>query len=122
MRQLLITMAALSVLTAGCSHNSTKTEASPAAPAKATAATDGADKSKSEVKTKEPLGDSRVQCSKKGDERILEVREKDKGCELGYTKAGKENVVATGSHGTTYCTKTMEKIQEKLKAAGYDCK
>jgi hypothetical protein len=68
------------------------------------------------------MAGTKVECSTKGDTRTLELREKGKGCELAYTKAGKEGVVASAAHGTDYCQKAFDKLRDKLKGAGYDCK
>ena len=119
MRQWFVVISSLGILLSGCSHTGAKKEAAAApanTPAKETPAP------KVEAKAPADTGVTRLECSKKNDDRALEVREKDKGCELGYTKSGKETVVATGSHGTTYCTKAMDKIKDKLVAANYDCK
>ncbi len=65
---------------------------------------------------------AKAECSTKGDSRILEVRQAGKGCELAYTKNGKEDVVASAASGSAYCETTMNKIRERLKGAGFDCK
>jgi hypothetical protein len=65
---------------------------------------------------------TRAECSTKGDSRILEVRGAGKGCELAYTKSGKEDIVASAANGRNYCETTMNKIRDRLKAAGFECK
>lgn len=64
---------------------------------------------------------TKLECAKKSDKRVLEVRAKDKGCELAYTKNGQEAVVASGRAGLAHCEGSREKIVEKLKTAGYTC-
>lgn len=66
-------------------------------------------------------GATKVECKIKGDVRALEVRTKDKGCEIAYTKAGQENVVGSSQNGTAHCEGILNKIKEKLTAAGYAC-
>ena len=65
---------------------------------------------------------SKVECSTKGDSRVLELRAKGKGCELAYTKNGQEGIVATSGNGSAYCENTMNKIRDRLKGSGFDCK
>jgi hypothetical protein len=64
----------------------------------------------------------KAECVSKSEHRFLELRAKDKGCELAYTKGGAEKIVASGSHGMNYCEKAKDKLADKLKAAGYQCK
>lgn len=71
----------------------------------------------------EPIaGPTKIECSTKGDERILELRTKGKGCELGYTKGGQEGIVASAANGTSYCETTLNKIRDRLKGSGFECK
>lgn len=65
---------------------------------------------------------AKVECSTKGDSRVLELRPKNKGCELAYTKNGQEGIVATSGNGSAYCENTMNKIRDRLKGSGFDCK
>lgn len=120
MRQLSFIILAAALISTGCSHKDKKPDAPLMADAKATAQKT-AEKAKGEVK-KATSSDTKVECSVKGDERILEVRDKGKGCELAYTKAGKEGVVASAANGKEYCSKALEKLREKLKGSGYVCK
>ena len=60
-------------------------------------------------------------CTKDSDKRVLEVVAKGSGCELSYTKAGKASVVSSSSQGTTYCEKSLKKVQDKLEKAGFNC-
>ena len=64
---------------------------------------------------------TKVECKNKGETRTLEVRGKDKGCETAYTKSGAENVVGSSQNGTSHCEGIMNKIKDKLIAAGYTC-
>jgi len=115
----------MALLAVGCGHSEHKADApassAKSAPAatKTTAAKTADSKSKA---TSDPSDSTKVECFVKGDERILEVRAKDSGCELAYTKAGKEGIVASASHGTEYCQKALDKLADKLKGAGYECK
>src|SRR4051794_20407958 len=100
---LIITFAALAGI--GCSHAEKKSET--VADAKAAVAAP-VEKTKAEA-TKATTGSgTKVECSVKGDSRTLEVRTKDKGCELAYVKAGKEGIVASAAHGSEYCDKAFE--------------
>jgi len=64
---------------------------------------------------------TKVECKLKAETRTLEVRGKDKGCETAYTKGGAENVVGSSQNGTAHCEGIMNKIKDKLAAAGYTC-
>ncbi len=63
----------------------------------------------------------KIECKLKNEARSLEVRAKDKGCEVAYTKAGQENVVGSSMNGTTHCEGIATRIKEKLVASGYTC-
>jgi len=108
----------LSTSLIGCSHQAKKSEATVPANAKA----ESAAKTETKAQAADKSSSTKVECSVKGDERVLEVRGKGSGCELAYTKAGKEGVVASAAHGTDYCEKSLEKLRDKLKGAGYECK
>lgn len=72
------------------------------------------------IKTGQTKG--KFNCSSKGDVRVLDVREVDKGCELMYTKAGNDSIVATAqNNGTAHCETVAEKIKSKLTDAGFSC-
>lgn len=60
-------------------------------------------------------------CESGTDSRTLEVRKKKVGCDLSYTRFGKEKIVSSGKHGTKRCEKSMDKIIKKLKAQKYTC-
>jgi hypothetical protein len=116
MRILSLAVLAAAVLTAACSHDSKKADAPPETKAPVM------EKAKADAAKAEATDGTKVECAVKGDSRILEVRAKGNGCELGYTKAGKEGIVASAAHGTDYCQKAFEKLRDKLKGSGYDCK
>jgi len=134
MRSLLLISALGGILTIGCAHKSEKPDQT-TAPAKAADSVktvekkvESTGKSKMEHTTKaQPeaeagTGPGKSECSVRGDERVIDVRSKDKGCELAYTKGGTENVIASSPNGTAYCEKAAEKLKEKLKGAGFTCK
>lgn len=124
------------VFATGCASKNKNQTAPATTPAAATAT---ADKAKADVKaaakdakkaTKEAAAAAttaatgsatKVECKMKGETRALEVRAKDKGCETAYTKAGQENVVGSSMNGTAHCEGILNKIKEKLAAAGYTC-
>jgi hypothetical protein len=66
-------------------------------------------------------GADSVKCSHGGDERTLQIAEKDGGCEVVYTKLGETNPVASASHGKQHCQDVSERIQKKLTDAGFTC-
>jgi hypothetical protein len=65
---------------------------------------------------------SRIECSVKGDQRTIEVRAKDKGCEVVYGKGGKESVVASAARGSKHCEDVQGKMKQRLEGAGFQCK
>ena len=103
-----------------CASGHKGTSASAPAPAENTAqsnppATKGDHSAAPSVET------SKVTCTHAKDSRTLELRAKAKGCELGYTKGGKESVVATSLNGTKHCSDKMDGIKDKLVKAGFTC-
>lgn len=102
----------------------------------AAAATATADKAKADMKnatkdakamakdatTAATAAAEKVECKLGGETRLLEIRGKDKGCELAYTKAGQENVVASSMNGNTHCETVSNRIKDKLTEAGFTCK
>ncbi|MCB0355794.1 MAG: hypothetical protein KDD40_02245 [Bdellovibrionales bacterium] len=63
-----------------------------------------------------------VECKIKKDIRFLKVVAKEpKGCELIYTKFGKEKTVAESAFGNEHCEKIMQKMQGNLESAGFKC-
>ncbi len=128
-----ITLAFAAAIGTGCASKN-KNQPAPASPAAAATEKMKADAklaakhAKKEVKdtaaaaTAAATGDAtKVECKMKGETRLLEVRSKDKGCEIAYTKAGQENVVGSSMNGTTHCQGISDRIKEKLVAAGYTC-
>lgn len=114
----------------GCSSKNKqadKNETQPAASAATESTAAGHDsKTKTSTKGEKQSGPAspgtKVECSNKADKRILEVRNKDQGCELAYTKNGQEAIVSTSHYGTAHCEGTLTKIKGKLASAGYSCK
>ena len=123
MRSLLFTLAAAALAITGCQSAGKKSDASltSAQPAPQSPAVDSKKSADAAVTAKGEIT-TKVQCSVKGDERVLEVRVKGKGCELAYSKFGNEGIVANANSGQEYCEKTLEKMREKLSGSGYDCK
>ncbi|MGE0528232.1 MAG: hypothetical protein AB7G93_03140 [Bdellovibrionales bacterium] len=115
---------------AGCSSKDKSEDTAATAPEKATEQSQAPAESKSaeagkatpEAKTKSEATGERMECSVKGDERFLEIRKTDSGCELAYTKNGQEAVVASSVNGTSHCESTQEKIKGRLEEAGFTCK
>lgn len=83
------------------------------------------DKAKDKVKKAAaavtPESGQKLTCAHKSDERTIEVRAKDKGCETAYTKGGNETVVATSNSGSEHCEKVQSRISDNLKTAGFTC-
>ncbi len=73
-------------------------------------------------KVVEPMATAKTECTTKGDTRTLELRAKGKGCELAYTKNGQEGIVASAANGNAYCETTLNKIRDRLKGSGFECK
>lgn len=120
MQRILGMIVALTFVGFGCSSNAKKSklDETPAPPSDPRVL----EKVTPETQSKAATALSKVNCSVKGDERTLEVREKGKGCEVIYTKAGNEGVVASAINGKDHCQKTLEKIQNKLIGSGFTCK
>ncbi len=98
-----------------------KTTTAEKAKADAKAATKDAKKAATDAAAAATSAAGAIECKLKGDTRLLEVRSKDNGCELAYTKAGQENVVASSMNGNAHCETVSGRIKEKLVAAGYTC-
>ncbi len=107
---------AISGLMAACASGNKSTTTVPAGPA--------TDQQPVSAAKSEPIATktSKVECTHGADSRALELREKLKGCEVGYTKNGKEAVVATSIKGNSHCEASMTKIKSNLVAAGFTCK
>lgn len=117
MRQWFMLVSLTALIGLGCSHKETKAEATDTTKPATTTQIE-----KTKVEATKTESHSRLECAHKGDTRILENREKGKGCELAYTKGGKETVVASSANGTAYCEKALEKLSAKLKDASFECK
>jgi hypothetical protein len=62
-----------------------------------------------------------VKCTKEKEERTLEIKPKDSGCETIYTKGGEAKSVAQSVKGKSHCQSISARIQKNLTAAGYTC-
>ena len=62
-----------------------------------------------------------IKCSLEKDQRSLELKSKEKGCELNYTKTDLTQIVASSSIGPNHCEKTQSKIKGNLEEAGFKC-
>lgn len=132
MRFALITAAAVLAM-AGCKSKDKKEETMKAPPAAAAAhsgkteakdakAAKGAKAAPAKTEAAATTATAgKVECKLKNETRTLEVRSKDKGCETAYTKGGQENVVGSSQNGTAHCEGILNKIKDKLVAAGYTC-
>ena len=119
MQRMVILILSLAAITAGCSHEGKKADPPESPSAKVSPPKAQVEKGKVEAK-KSMAG--RLECVHQSDTRTIEARAKDKGCELAYTKAGKEGIVASSGNGMAYCEKAADKLRDKLKTAGYECK
>lgn len=135
MRRLLLIAGSLAFVGFGCSSQAKKDtmdqgakNADPKVLEKAAPSAAAPEKAKGKTQKKSDASKSegavmgKVECSVKGDERLIEVREKDAGCEVIYTKGGTEGVVASAVKGKEHCDQTAEKIRNKLEGAGFSCK
>lgn len=120
----------MAVLTVAVACKSTpKTEdttASKPAPAMGTLSAWGSSDMKKKVgkssnKSESTTDLSLVKCATKSDERILEIKDKNGGCELIYTKQGTPTSIASGARSHDHCSEVMERIEKKLQGAGYSC-
>ncbi len=93
------------------------TDAKAAATTETKAAPANADKTKAAATSTA----GKVLCETSSDKRLIEVRTKDAGCELAYTKFGKEEVIANSAAGSAHCQKISERIQSNLTEAGFKC-
>lgn len=60
-------------------------------------------------------------CESGDDKRMLAVLKTGSGCDLSYTKFGKEKVVASGKFGVKHCEASFDKITKKLEADNFNC-
>lgn len=145
MKSLLVLSIAIALSTAACSSKPKVEEAAkpatpavtaaapaattPAAPEKATAkkgkkskkekvaAAESADKA-----TATASATGTLTCTKGSDVRTVEVKAKDNGCEVVYTKNGEAKSVASAVSGMSHCETVSQKISNNLSAAGMTCK
>lgn len=73
-------------------------------------------------KVEQKSDDETMTCTLGKENRQIEIRSKDKGCEVLYTKAGNTSAVASDKVGMDHCQKTLAKMRGKLEAGGYACK
>lgn len=64
---------------------------------------------------------SRIVCKSTKEERVLEMRSKDEGCELLYTRGGNTRSIATSRIGDGPCEAVRGKTQSNLERSGYRC-
>ena len=65
---------------------------------------------------------SGVQCTLGTDVRTIVVRKKDiTGCEVSYTKFGKEKTVAEAGFDWKYCEGVQQKIRKNLESSNFKC-
>lgn len=114
-------LVALSMTMAACASNNKGAPTPTAPPSEKAVQTHPAPTATGEHVAAPAPKSSKVGCTHGTDSRVLELRTKGKGCELGYTKGGKESVVATSVNGTEHCAQKMAGIKEKLAKAGFTC-
>ena len=126
MRKLALT-AVVVALVAACGHKATQPEnktngnAVPAPTKDQAPAEKGKKKAKKATAANTASAADSVKCSHGGDERTLQINDKDGGCEIVYTKMGEASPVASAAHGKQHCQDVSEKIQKKLTDAGFTC-
>ena len=62
-----------------------------------------------------------VDCKKGTETRRLEVRTKDTGCTLMYTKAGNTTEIARSKRSVELCKDNLKKVRATLSGSGYSC-
>jgi hypothetical protein len=101
-----------------CSHAEKKAE-----PSASNAATAVIAPAPAATKDQGFVAPKKIVCAVNGDSRILEVQNKGQGCEFHYTKGEKDGVVASSRNGgITYCERSLEKLRDRLKGSGFECK
>ena len=110
--RILTVMLALLMASCATSSKSTKT-AAPATPSAESAPATNA-------KAKHPAG-ATVTCKAASDVRTIAVADKDGGCEVHYTKQGKDSVISHALHGRKHCEDSAAKIRSHLTGSGYHC-
>lgn len=79
-------------------------------------------RSKSSQSDSESKDSAVVVCELGSEERTIENRALEGGgCEVIYTKAGEPNVVAEAKNDLSYCRGVVERIQNNLSSAGFEC-
>lgn len=124
LRSHLESIAVATLLLSACAGSKAKNEPSPekTSPPAASSPSKVEEKAKSSTKGESTAVEDKVLCAHGKEERTLEVRAKDQGCELIYTKGGQEAVVATSHSGKAHCAEMQNKIKGKLTASGFTCK
>lgn len=64
---------------------------------------------------------TRLVCKSSKEERVLELRVKDDGCELLYVRGGSTRNIATSKIGDAHCRAVRGKTQSNLERSGYRC-
>lgn len=120
MRKLALTLLVIAFAGA-CAHKETApaTDGKPADAAPAPTKDQSTPKKKHKKATVAATG--AVKCTHGQDERVIEVKDKDGGCETVYTKMGEAKTIATSGHGQDHCKEVSSKIQEHLTGAGFSC-
>lgn len=110
-------LVSLTLVMGACSHSKKKDQTTAKeAQTQATNAAEEAKKTAIQAAT-----EGAINCVNKEDKRTIDLRKKDKGCELAYNKFGKEEIIATSAAGTAHCEKIADRIKTNLIDAGYKC-
>lgn len=64
---------------------------------------------------------SKVGCRSGNDSRVVELKIKQAGCSVEYTKQSIRREVASATIELQYCNTVYARIKGRLEAAGYDC-
>ena len=108
-----------------CASNPSQSEKTSKQEVEKEATTKKASEQKSESSEKDITSQNgsmmRKDCKMKNDERFVETRKTDSGCELAYSKFGKEEIVASSMKGTQHCDKILKRIVSNLEDAGFTC-
>ena len=69
-----------------------------------------------------PKDEKKISCKSGKTERVIEIKAGDGGgCTVTYTKDGQAKEVGQAAHHADVCTKIADKIQGKLRDAGFQC-
>jgi hypothetical protein len=122
MRKLVLAVLVLGFAGA-CAHKSTtNTDAKPADAATTSQTKDQSTPMKKHHHHKSSVSTAAtVKCTRHQDERTIEIKDKDGGCETIYTKMGEAKSIASSSHGEEHCKDVSAKIQGHLSSAGFTC-